>query len=61
MWQQGPTVDNWGNQIFDSEEKLTVSKKKIIIIISGSTGYTMLNVLTLDVSIFIDSSKLKYQ
>ena len=60
MWRQGPTVDNWGNQIFDSEEKLTVSKKKKKRI-SGRTGYTMLNVLTLDVSIFIDSSKLKYQ
>ena len=59
MWRHGPTVDNWGNQIFDSEEKLTVSKKKKRI--SGRTGYTMLNVLTLDVSIFIDSSKLKYQ
>ena len=55
MWRQKPTLDKWGNQIFDSQEKFAVSETK-----SCSIDYTSLNALTLDIWNAISSSKLKY-
>ena len=45
-----------GNQIFDSEEKLTYQRQ----IKSGSIGYAFSNAVTLDMSNALSCSKVKY-
>ena len=54
---QRPILDKSGNQIFDSQEIFSVSERERK---SGSIEYASLNVVTLDISNTVSSSKLKY-